>query len=62
MLYAHEVPSAGGDTMFSNMHLAYDALSDGMKDMLAHVQTWCVGDKFKLSGGSKRQERYGGEY
>jgi taurine dioxygenase len=34
MLYAVEVPHAGGDTMFANMHLAYEALSDGMKHML----------------------------
>jgi len=60
MLYAHEVPSAGGDTMFANMHLAYDALSDGMKDMLADVKTWCVGDRFKKSGGGKRADRYKG--
>ena len=45
MLYAHETPSAGGDTMFSNMYAAYDALSDGMKTMLADVKTWCVGSK-----------------
>lgn len=34
MLYAIEVPRAGGDTMFANMHLAYEALSGGMKRML----------------------------
>ena len=34
MLYARDVPPHGGDTMFLNMHLAYDALSDGMKRML----------------------------
>ncbi len=34
VLYAHEVPHAGGDTMFANQFLAYQALSDGMKDML----------------------------
>ena len=34
MLYAREVPPRGGDTMFGNMYLAYDALSDGMKAML----------------------------
>jgi len=45
MLYAHETPSAGGDTMFANMYDAYDALSDGMKAMLADVKTWCVGSK-----------------
>lgn len=35
MLYALEVPNAGGDTMFANMHLAYEVLSDGMKDFLS---------------------------
>lgn len=34
VLYALEVPAMGGDTLFSNMYLAYDALSDGMKSML----------------------------
>lgn len=34
LLYAVEVPDAGGDTLFANMHAAYDALSDGMKEML----------------------------
>ena len=34
VLYAHEVPEAGGDTMFANQYLAYDALSEGMKAML----------------------------
>ena len=33
-LYALEVPSAGGDTMFANMYEAYETLSDGMKNML----------------------------
>lgn len=45
MLYAHEVPSAGGDTMFANMYAAYDALSEGMKEALKDVKTWCVGSK-----------------
>ena len=34
LLYAHEVPDVGGDTLFTNMYLAYVALSDGMKEML----------------------------
>lgn len=34
ILYAHEVPKAGGDTMFANQYLAYEALSEGMRDML----------------------------
>jgi len=28
------VPDAGGDTLFANMYLAYESLSDGMKNML----------------------------
>jgi taurine dioxygenase len=34
VLYAHEVPEYGGDTLFANQHLAYETLSDGMKTML----------------------------
>lgn len=34
LLYAVEVPKAGGDTLFSNAYLAYETLSDGMKQML----------------------------
>lgn len=34
ILHMHEVPPTGGDTMFSNMYAAYDALSDRMKNYL----------------------------
>ena len=34
VLYAKEIPPTGGDTMFANMYLAYEALSDTMKLML----------------------------
>jgi taurine dioxygenase len=34
ILYAREVPEFGGDTLFANMYLAYDALSGAMKRML----------------------------
>jgi len=38
MLYAREVPPAGGDTMFASMYAAYDALSDGLKQTLAGLR------------------------
>ena len=34
ILYGIDVPTYGGDTMFANQYLAYDALSDGMKSLL----------------------------
>jgi taurine dioxygenase len=34
VLYSVEVPPCGGDTLFANMHLAYETLSDGMKVLL----------------------------
>ena len=34
MLQIHILPPCGGDTMFSNMYAAYDALSDAMKTFL----------------------------
>ena len=34
VIYAKEVPESGGDTLWSNMTMAYEALSDGMKALL----------------------------
>lgn len=47
MLYAKEIPPAGGDTMFANLYQAYDALSDGMKEMIADLRTVSQYDKKK---------------
>jgi taurine dioxygenase len=38
ILYAIEVPPYGGDTLFANQYLAYDALSNGMKQLLAPLR------------------------
>ena len=45
VLYAKKVPEAGGDTLFANMYMAYDLLSDGMKEMLANMRTICSAEK-----------------
>jgi taurine dioxygenase len=38
ILYATEVPPYGGDTLFANQYMAYEALSDGMKKMLSGMK------------------------
>lgn len=38
ILYAREVPSAGGDTLYANMALAYETLSDGLKQTLESLR------------------------
>ncbi len=37
LLRCFDVPDVGGDTLFANMYLAYDALSGGMKGMIANL-------------------------
>lgn len=59
MLLAKDVPAAGGDTLFANLYLAYDALSEGMKRMLAGVRTYNDGDNKQRYGGKSRAEWYG---
>src|SRR5688572_22166983 len=34
LLLCHEMPDVGGDTMFANMYLAYDTLSDPLKTFI----------------------------
>ena len=38
ILYGIDVPPYGGDTLFANQYLAYEALSGGMKEMLAGLR------------------------
>jgi taurine dioxygenase len=38
MLYGVEVPETGGDTQFTNMYAAYDALADTMKARIADLR------------------------
>jgi taurine dioxygenase len=54
ILYAREVPEVGGDTLFANMHLAYETLSDGLKQTLEGLQAWHSSRHVFGQGGSAR--------
>lgn len=58
MLYAREVPHAGGDTMFSSMYAAYDGLSERMKTLIGELQTVNLGDSPTHRSGMSRAQRY----
>ena len=45
-LHAQRLPGAGGDTAFANQHLAYDTLSDELKDRIADLQAFHTGKVF----------------
>src|SRR5258708_7267912 len=55
MLIAHEVPPHGGDTLFASLYAAYDALSDGMKQMLAPLRA--VNSSSKAEKTRTREDR-----
>jgi taurine dioxygenase len=61
ILYAKEVPSAGGDTIFANLYLAYESLSAGMRRMLDGLRAVSIGDHFKGHDGKSRQDFYAGK-
>jgi taurine dioxygenase len=55
MLIAREVPPFGGDTLFANMYLAYETLSDGMKRLLDSLVT--VNSSAKADVTKTREDR-----
>jgi taurine dioxygenase len=50
VLYAREVPSHGGDTLFANMYAAYEALSPGMRRMLDGLNAVHAGKPYGVGG------------
>jgi taurine dioxygenase len=57
MLYGREIPEGRGDTMFSNMYLAYETLSEGMKASLQDLRAIHNGDSRNHPSGKTRMER-----
>jgi taurine dioxygenase len=55
MLVARELPPYGGDTLFANMYMAYDSLSDGMKAMLGGLKA--VNSSAKADASATREDR-----
>lgn len=49
MLYAKEVPPAGGDTLFSNMYVAYEQLSPGLQKFLSGLSAINDADKIDIA-------------
>ncbi|MGH6884708.1 MAG: TauD/TfdA dioxygenase family protein, partial [Geminicoccales bacterium] len=50
LLYAREVPSHGGDTLFANMYAAYEALSAGLRRLLDGLSALHAGKPYGTSG------------
>jgi taurine dioxygenase len=63
VLYAVEIPPVGGDTLFANMYLAYETLSDGMKEFLDGLKAVNSAQKTDAAVGrlKRASERPGGE-
>ncbi|MEI8001084.1 MAG: TauD/TfdA family dioxygenase [Actinomycetes bacterium] len=51
MLLARELPENGGDTMFANMHLAWDGLSDGLRAALSDLRAVHYGTELAQQSG-----------
>jgi taurine dioxygenase len=59
MLLARELPPAGGDTLFANMYLAYETLSDGLKKILCDLKAINASSKADVT--RTREDRTGGD-
>lgn len=63
VLYLHEVPATGGDTLFANMYAAYDALSAPIRALLdglsaLHSGRASYGGYFGMTPEQMRDGRY----
>ena len=60
LLYAKQVPEAGGDTMFASHYLAYESLSSGMRAMLDPLRAVSYGSQIGHDGAT-RQDFFAGK-
>lgn len=61
MLYALELPPAGGDTLFASGYAAHDTLSDGMKGMLSDLKAVYIGESQRASWDTLKAMRHNEE-
>ena len=61
MLYAVEIPPYGGDTLFANQYLAYETLSDGLKETLDGLVAVNVSTKPEVSKTREHRLREAGD-
>ena len=55
MLLAREIPPFGGDTLFANMYLAYENLSEGLKGLLSNLKA--INSSKKADASKTREDR-----
>jgi taurine dioxygenase len=56
MLVARDIPAIGGDTTFANQHLAYDRLSEGLRETLGHLRAVHYGTELAKGAGLDQHE------
>lgn len=59
--YGKDMPPYGGDTMFANTVLAYNSLSDTMKEMLAPLKVWMSAKKVVAAMQAEKAAEAGGK-
>jgi len=55
MLLARELPAIGGDTMFANMHRAYDDLSEGLRAFIDNLRAVHYGTELAAEQGVAKE-------
>jgi len=57
LLYAREIPDVGGDTLWANLALAFDRLSDGLKDRLLTMKALHSNDFLTANAKTRNSTR-----